>query len=157
MCPRNSACLALIHPLAYQQVQSPRIRRTDASGRHGRYWNRRDANGCSDDSHSNATRYNSALIGLLQSEILCTRSDSELRNIERAYNEIFDRDLQDDIKSETGGDLETCYIMLLSGQRKSRGFNETKKDIKALYKAGEGKWGTNEKKFVTMLASTNRC
>ena len=91
------------------------------------------------------------------SEVLCTRIDSELQLIQKKYEEIYSRNLQDDIKSETGGDLESCYIQLLSGNtRVSRKDSDLKNDVKALYKAGEGKWGTNEKKFIQLLATCSR-
>jgi hypothetical protein len=48
------------------------------------------------------------------SEILASRSNAQLQTIKAKYNELFSRDLEKDIKSETSGNLERIYVSLLT-------------------------------------------
>ena len=48
------------------------------------------------------------------SEILASRSNGQLQKIKAKYSELFSRDLEKDIKSETSGHLERIYVSLLA-------------------------------------------
>uniref|UniRef100_A0A8C3MCU1 Annexin n=1 Tax=Geospiza parvula TaxID=87175 RepID=A0A8C3MCU1_GEOPR len=88
-------------------------------------------------------------------EILCTRSNKEIVNIKEAYKRLFDRDLESDVKSDTSGSLRKILVMVLEATR-----DETQQvdaelaeqDASDLYKAGEGRWGTEELAFNVVLA-----
>lgn len=91
-------------------------------------------------------------------EILVTRSNDQLRQIKSVYHELFNRDLKDDIESETSGTLKQLVLDLLEGNRDESFRTDparAKKDADTLYKAGEGKWGTDEDAFVKVLANQN--
>ncbi|XP_015752525.1 PREDICTED: annexin A7-like [Acropora digitifera] len=70
-------------------------------------------------------------------EILCTRTNAEIKDIKTSYQKMFSRDLEKDIAGDTSGHFKKFLISLLQ----------------ALYKAGEGRLGTDESKFNTVLVS----
>ncbi|XP_033118728.1 annexin A13-like [Anneissia japonica] len=87
-------------------------------------------------------------------EILCTRSSSQIKAIKVAYKEGFGRNLEDDLRSETRGDFERMLVGLsAAGRDDSTEVNHEKvdADAKALYEAGEKKFGTDESEFQRVL------
>ncbi|XP_071594423.1 annexin A13 isoform X3 [Heliangelus exortis] len=88
-------------------------------------------------------------------EILCTRSNKEIVSIKEAYKQLFDRDLESDVKSETSGYLEKILVTVLEATRdETQQVNAelAEQDATDLYKAGEGRWGTDELAFNVVLA-----
>jgi len=89
-------------------------------------------------------------------EILCTRSAEDISEIIKSYDRLFDKSLDKIVKAETKGDLENILTFILKCQRAADGqVNEeqAKKDAQLLYDAGEKKWGTDEAKFIEILAT----
>jgi hypothetical protein len=89
-------------------------------------------------------------------EILCTRSAEEVSEIIKAYDRLYDKSLEKIVKSETKGDLEKLLSWILKCQRPADGpadEDKAKKDATVLYEAGEKKWGTDEAKFIEILAT----
>ncbi|CAI9719456.1 annexin A6-like isoform X1 [Octopus vulgaris] len=87
-------------------------------------------------------------------EILCTRSNAQIKEIISTYKKIFNRDLEKDIISETSGHFKRLLVALVTANRsesKQVDRNKANQDAKAMYQAGEGKWGTDESKFHTIL------
>lgn len=88
-------------------------------------------------------------------EILCTRTNKEIIAIKEAYQKLFDRSLESDVKSDTSGNLKKILVSLLQANREE-GDNVDKdlagQDAKDLYDAGEGRWGTDELAFNEVLA-----
>uniref|UniRef100_A0A8C3B6I4 Annexin n=1 Tax=Cairina moschata TaxID=8855 RepID=A0A8C3B6I4_CAIMO len=88
-------------------------------------------------------------------EILCTRNNKEIINIKEAYKRLFDRDLESDVKSDTSGSLRKVLVTVLEATRdESQQVNTelAEQDATDLYKAGEGRWGTEELAFNVVLA-----
>ncbi|XP_010075338.1 PREDICTED: annexin A13 [Pterocles gutturalis] len=88
-------------------------------------------------------------------EILCTRNNKEIVNIKEAYKRLFDRDLESDVKSDTSGSLRKILITVLEANRDETqvvNVELAEQDATDLYKAGEGRWGTEELAFNTVLA-----
>lgn len=59
------------------------------------------------------------------------------------------RNLENDIKSDTSGHFKRVCVSLLQANRESTNeidLNAAHQDAEALYKAGEGKFGTDESK-----------
>ncbi|XP_073925272.1 annexin A13 isoform X1 [Castor canadensis] len=88
-------------------------------------------------------------------EILCTRSNKEIIAIKEAYQRLFDRSLESDVKGDTSGNLRKILVSLLQANRDEE--DEVDKDLagqdaKDLYDAGEGRWGTDELAFNEVLA-----
>lgn len=62
--------------------------------------------------------------------------------------------MEKDVKGDTSSNFQRVLMSQLSGGRdESPTFDRTeaKKDAQALYDAGEGKWGTDESKYVVAL------
>jgi len=88
-------------------------------------------------------------------EILCTRTNSELRAINEAYTRLYQRNLEKDIQSETSGHFKRMLIAQVQGGRDENpvvDIGKAQKDAQDLYKAGEGRWGTDESRFNVILS-----
>ncbi|XP_031564848.1 uncharacterized protein LOC116300181 [Actinia tenebrosa] len=91
-------------------------------------------------------------------EILCTRSASQLADIQEAYRKRYGTSLEEDIKSDTSGDFEDLLLELLKGSRDESDKvdkAQSKKDAEALYQAGAKTFGTNENTFISILTKRN--
>ncbi|EDV20685.1 expressed hypothetical protein [Trichoplax adhaerens] len=89
-------------------------------------------------------------------EIICSRNNQELSDIKAAFKNEYDRDLEKDVYSETSGHFRNFLASLLHGNRsddQTVDVQQSAKEAKALYKAGEARWGTDESKFKTLLAA----
>lgn len=89
-------------------------------------------------------------------EILCTRSNAQIKEIIKTYKTLFNKDLEKDIIGDTSGHLKRLLVSLVQASRsdsKEVDRNKAKQDAKALLDAGEGKWGTDESRFNVILAS----
>ncbi|XP_012578376.1 PREDICTED: annexin A13 isoform X2 [Condylura cristata] len=88
-------------------------------------------------------------------EILCTRTNKEIIAIRDAYQRLFDRSLESDVKDDTSGTLQKILVFMLQANR-DEGDDVDKdlagQDAKDLYEAGEGRWGTDELAFNEVLA-----
>lgn len=93
-------------------------------------------------------------------EIICTKTNAEIKEIRAAYSEMFDRrDLEKDIVSETSGHFKRLLVAAVQGNR-----NETtkvdvakaKKEANDLYAAGEKRWGTDNSMFNKILSLRSR-
>uniref|UniRef100_A0A8D0HB13 Annexin n=1 Tax=Sphenodon punctatus TaxID=8508 RepID=A0A8D0HB13_SPHPU len=89
-------------------------------------------------------------------EILASRSNREIREASRAYQEIFKRDLAKDIVSDTSGDFQKALLSLAKGDRSEDSHVNDEladNDARALYEAGERRKGTDISVFVTILTT----
>lgn len=89
-------------------------------------------------------------------EILCTRSNAQIQEIKKVYQEKFGKDLEKDIVGDTSGNFKRLMVSLVQANRsdsKDVDRNMAHQDAKALYQAGEQKWGTDESQFNKILAS----
>lgn len=71
----------------------------------------------------------------------------------------FNRDLEADVIDDTSFNFKKFMVQILKA---SRDENETvndqqvQADVEAFYKAGEGRWGTDEEKFIEILTIRSR-
>uniref|UniRef100_A0A8C2ZE88 Annexin A5a n=1 Tax=Cyclopterus lumpus TaxID=8103 RepID=A0A8C2ZE88_CYCLU len=81
------------------------------------------------------------------------REDHSTNQI-RAAAEQFNGKLEKDICGDTSGHYQRLLVILLQGSREE-GVDEenVEKDAKDLYAAGEGKFGTDEEQFITILGN----
>ncbi|XP_012615379.3 annexin A7 isoform X1 [Microcebus murinus] len=89
-------------------------------------------------------------------EILCTRTNQEIREIVRCYQSEFGRDLEKDIRSDTSGHFERLLVSMCQGNRdenQSVNHQMAQEDAQRLYQAGEGRLGTDESCFNMILAT----
>lgn len=88
-------------------------------------------------------------------DVICTKNKHEMEMVKRAYEALYQRDLIKDIRSETSGDFRRILVSLATAGRENKPVDEdlAKTDAKALYDAGEGKWGTDEGTFNRIFAA----
>ncbi|XP_061913445.1 annexin A3b [Entelurus aequoreus] len=87
-------------------------------------------------------------------EIFASRSNRQIRALSEAYLAETGRQLLHDLKSEVSGEYGKALLILAEGKRdesSSVDAAKAKADAKALYEAGEKKWGTDEDKFIDIL------
>jgi len=88
-------------------------------------------------------------------EILCSRSNIELEKIKEEYQKTYNEDLEKRVTSETSGALRKILVSLLQCKRSENSMpndSECKQIAEELYKAGEGKLGTDESVFNKVFA-----
>jgi hypothetical protein len=90
----------------------------------------------------------------LLSEVICTRSQSELKEAGAAYQKLYNKNMEADIKSDTGGNLAKVYMQCLAASRGTRQ-GDVNADVEALYKAGAGKIGTDEAAFINIISTAS--
>lgn len=91
-------------------------------------------------------------------EILATRSNAQIAAIKAKYAEMFKRDLEKDIISETDGKFKRMLVSLTAGGRSEDPTVDPAKaaaKAKQLHDAGEGRWGTDESEFNAVLVSSS--
>ncbi|GBG79646.1 hypothetical protein CBR_g29795 [Chara braunii] len=105
-----------------------------------------------------ATWLHEAMVGLgtdeaTIAEIVCTRTSAQLKVISEGYKQLYNKDLVGDIEGETSGYLRKLLAALLTVTRETGNANRERASALAqeLYDAGEGKWGTDESKFIDIL------
>ena len=83
-------------------------------------------------------------------EIIATRPNWMIKAINKKYQEMYKKNLQKDVESETSGTSKRLLVSLLQGNRSENTHpnqEERTKNAKELYEAGEKKWGTDESMF----------
>uniref|UniRef100_K1QMV5 Annexin n=1 Tax=Magallana gigas TaxID=29159 RepID=K1QMV5_MAGGI len=89
-------------------------------------------------------------------EILCSRTNQQIRDINDTYKRMYGRTLEQDIVSDTSGHFKRLMVSLANGGRMENQAVDMKKaqdDAQRLYAAGEKKLGTDESTFNALLAS----
>uniref|UniRef100_A0A671WBS7 Annexin n=1 Tax=Sparus aurata TaxID=8175 RepID=A0A671WBS7_SPAAU len=87
-------------------------------------------------------------------EIFASRSNRQIKALSEAYLAETGRSMIHDLQSEVSGDYGKALFILAEGKRDESTNVDTSKakaDAKALYEAGEKKWGTDEAKFIDIL------
>ena len=89
-------------------------------------------------------------------EVLCFRNPERINQIKEKFQEKYGKDLVAEIKSETSGDYQKIVLKLLEGDRSQDGKADVEKCsgiADELYKAGEGKIGTDDSVFIKYFTS----
>ncbi|XP_047459480.1 annexin A11a isoform X2 [Mugil cephalus] len=92
-------------------------------------------------------------------EILSSRSNEEIREINRIYKQEYKKTLESAISGDTSGHFRRLLISLAQGNRDERetvDISLAKQDAQALYAAGENKLGTDESKFNAILCARSK-
>lgn len=87
-------------------------------------------------------------------EVLAGRTNEETDAIAATYHALFGHTLAEDITNDTSGDFKNILLALL--HHRSGGHShphDPAADAEALFKAGEGKLGTDEKVFIDIFTS----
>jgi len=89
-------------------------------------------------------------------EVLATRTPDHINKIKDAFVRKYGESLEKWLREETSGDYEKYLLALASGERvpavKPVNKEQVTEDIQKLYKAGEGRLGTNESVFIEIFA-----
>ncbi|XP_028831329.1 annexin A5-like [Denticeps clupeoides] len=87
-------------------------------------------------------------------EILASRTPDQVKEIIATYKNMYDHDLEHDVTGDTGGHFRRMLVILLQASRQ-QGVQEgtIESDAKALFAAGEQKFGTDEEQFITILGN----
>lgn len=91
-------------------------------------------------------------------EILCSKSNEEIVEICKWYEDRYDRPLAEHMCSETSGHFRRLLTMIVTGTRDPVGTTDpeqAKADAEALYAAGEAKLGTDEEVFNKIFAHSS--
>jgi len=88
-------------------------------------------------------------------DVICTKNSREMALVKRAYEGLYQRDLVKDIQSETSGHFKRILVSLATAARENKPVDEqlAVREAKALYEAGEDKWGTDEATFNMVFAT----
>uniref|UniRef100_A0A4W4ELI3 Annexin n=1 Tax=Electrophorus electricus TaxID=8005 RepID=A0A4W4ELI3_ELEEL len=92
-------------------------------------------------------------------EILASRSNEEIREINKVYKAEYKKKLEDSITGDTSGHFRRLLVSLAQGNRDERetvDISLAKQDAQILYQAGENKLGTDESKFNAILCSRSK-
>jgi hypothetical protein len=84
-------------------------------------------------------------------DTLCTVSDDVLVAVQQAYVDLYGAPAITEIHDDLGGNLQKFFDAMLS-ESNDPGDDKVDENAKALYDAGENKMGTNEKKFIDIIA-----
>ncbi|XP_030044311.1 annexin A2 [Microcaecilia unicolor] len=88
-------------------------------------------------------------------EIICSRTNQELYEINRAYREMYKTELEKDIVSDTSGDFRKLMVALAKGRRVEDNtvvdYERIDQDARELYEAGVKRKGTDVAKWICIM------
>ncbi|KAF9902728.1 Annexin A6 [Linnemannia zychae] len=89
-------------------------------------------------------------------QTLVGRSNADMAQLKHAFQTKYHRSLEATVKSDVSGYFEKLLVVCIQGTRDEIGHYQynVESDTQALYKAGEGRMGTDESQFIHIL--TNR-
>lgn len=88
-------------------------------------------------------------------EILCTKSNEEVKQLVATYEDKYNRPLAEHICSEVSGHFSRLLTLIICGVRDASGTVDPQKAVteaQSLWDAGEGKLGTDEEVFNRIMA-----
>lgn len=92
-------------------------------------------------------------------EILSSRSNAEILEINKIYKSEYGKTLEDSISGDTSGHFRRLLVSLCQGNRDERenvDISLAKQDAQKLYAAGENKVGTDESQFNAILCARSK-
>nr|XP_033776283.1 annexin A2 [Geotrypetes seraphini] len=88
-------------------------------------------------------------------EIICSRTNQELHEINRAYKEMYKTELEKDIISDTSGDFRKLMVALAKGKRDEDNsvidYEKIDLDAREMYDAGVKRKGTDVSKWICIM------
>ncbi|XP_038381438.1 LOW QUALITY PROTEIN: annexin A2-like isoform X3 [Canis lupus familiaris] len=94
-------------------------------------------------------------------EIICSRTNQELQEINRVYKDLYKTDLEKDIISDTSDDFCKLMVALAKGRRAEDGsvinYELIDQDAQDLYDAGMKRKGTDVPKWISIMTERSVC
>lgn len=106
----------------------------------------------------------SALAGMgtnetMLNDVLLSRSNADMHAIKSAYQQTFRTRLEDAVKSDLSGKTERHFLMVLGATRAEDAApvmpEQVEQDVLEIYKATEGRMGTDELLLCSILSTRN--
>ncbi|OQR70335.1 annexin A13-like [Tropilaelaps mercedesae] len=91
-------------------------------------------------------------------EILCTKSNAEMREIKDAYQTLYNSSMEDDVASDLSGNLKRLMVALMTANRPENSVVDTEaaqREAQALKAAGVDRLGTDESTFLSVFCSNS--
>lgn len=87
--------------------------------------------------------------------VLMGRSNADMAALKNAYYMTYHKSLEQDVKEDVSGYLEKLFVVSIQGTRDEVGHYQynVDADVHSLYKAGEGRLGTDESHFIHVLCN----
>lgn len=96
---------------------------------------------------------------VVMNDILLSRSNADLRAIKSAYQQTFRRSLENDVKGELSFKTERHFLIVLAANRAEDSApvnpQQVEEDVMNIYRATEGKAGTDEILVCSILSNRN--
>jgi len=93
-------------------------------------------------------------------EVLATKTNYEIEQLKEVYKEMFEVELEEDLKSDTSGHFRNLMVSLVSGARQENDFeveeDKAEEDAQKFFDAGEAAWGTDEGSMNSILCLRSR-
>lgn len=92
----------------------------------------------------------------IMTEIICFRDKERINAVKDKYQEMYGKDLLAELKDESSGVYQKIMLGVLEGNRNVNAnpdLEQCSKIAEELYKAGEGKFGTNEEVFINYFTT----
>ncbi|KAL8140351.1 hypothetical protein V2J09_006372 [Rumex salicifolius] len=92
-------------------------------------------------------------------EVICSHTSSQIQSIKPIYYSTFGTYLEHDLEQHASGDhkkLLLAYVSILRYEGPEVDKSIAESDAKALYKAGEKRWGTDEVTFNRIFSERSR-
>lgn len=95
----------------------------------------------------------------LLNDVLLSRSNADIQAIKGAYHSTFSRRLENDLKSDLSGKTERHFMMVIGATRAEDAApvvpQQVEQDVLEIYKATEGRMGTDELLICSIFTSRN--
>ncbi|KAI7817503.1 hypothetical protein BC939DRAFT_465808 [Gamsiella multidivaricata] len=88
-------------------------------------------------------------------QILLGRTNADMAQLKSMFQAKYHRSLESVVKSDVSGYLEKLFVVAMQGMRDEMGHYQynVEADVHSLYKAGEGRLGTDESHFIHVLCN----